>query len=135
MKSDVGYLRQEYQDLGVEAQWLSSEKAKNAYGFVEPSCREDYYALDPARVDEFEEHVIESMTVATAWLSNKMPSDGTVQVIYGDRDVAVIGSADFLEHWQEILCPGRVDASGLHNLSKDIFFYCYEDEWTYGRRR
>ena len=128
------YLPTEYSDLGIDARWLQSDKASNAYSFVTTFCRADYYAIDKAKVEQYSEHKISNHSIAKRWVSSLVSTEGTVQIIYGEDEVVIISAKDFIDRWQDIFCPGRDDAVVLHNLTKVILYYCHEEEWTYGQR-
>jgi len=124
----------EYRELGLAARWLDEEHARHAYEFALHYSHKTRYGLNPATVSDIERHVIESDSVAQAWLDARWPYTGTVQIVYGGDDVCVIDAKDFLAQWKNIFTPSRDDAIALHNLSNAVLFYCHEDELEVGCR-
>ncbi len=124
----------EYKELGIEARWLDSEKAKNAYEYALRFSDKTRYGLNHKFVLGVERIEISSTSIAEAWLCSRLINEGNVQVVYGHDEVCVMAAADFVLHWQSIFLPSRDDAIILHNLNSSIFFYCHENELEYGLR-
>ena len=103
-------LRQsEYLENEISARWLDPERAKNAYSYALRFSAKDRYGLSEATVEGIEHINIESYTVADAWLKDRLPMEGSVQVVYGDDEVCVVPAAEFLAKWQDIFVPARDD--------------------------
>lgn len=124
----------EYEQAGIAACWLTSVKASHAYEYALRYSDPARYGLHKERVSEIECLTISNYSAADAWLKARFPQDGTVQVVYGESEVAVLDTHRFLEQWLNILGPGRDDAIVLHNLSATVMFYCHEDEIEVGQR-
>jgi len=131
----MNFRESEYLENGLAARWLDLVRAKSAYDYALQFGATRHYGLCKATVDRIEHLDIESYTVADAWLKDRMPADGTVQVVYGDDEVCVIPAAEFLAKWQDIFVPARDDAIVLHNLGTGVLFYCHEEELEYGHRK
>lgn len=125
----------EYLENELSARWLDPEHAKNAYSYALQFSSKDRYGLSEATVGAIEHVNIESYSVADAWLKDRLPAEGTVQVVYGDDEVCVVAARDFLAKWQSIFVPARDDAIVLHNLGKSVLFYCHEEELEFGHRK
>jgi hypothetical protein len=130
----MGY-QDEYKALGLDARWLTEERAKNAYAHALQFSDNKRYGLNDQTTDNIERHVIESRSVADAWLRTRVRAGGTLQVVYGPDHVCVVDAAAFLNCWQDVFTPARDDAIILHNIDKTIFFYCHEEELEVGTRR
>lgn len=130
----MGY-RDEYEVLGLDARWLTEERAKTAYAHALQFTSTKRYGLNEQTIDNIEQHIIESQPVADAWLKARLRAEGTLQVVYGPDDVCVIGAAAFLNCWLEVFVPSRDDAIILHNIDKAAFFYCHEEELEVGTRK
>lgn len=124
----------EYKALGLNARWLTEERAKNAYAHALQFSDTNRYGLNEQTTHKIERHIIESRSVAEAWLKSRLRAQGTLQIIYGPDHVCVIDAAVFLRHWQDIFVPARDDAIILHNIDKTVFFYCHEEELEVGTR-
>ena len=124
----------EYAAAGVSARWLDEPRARNAYAYGLQFSSSKRYGLSEATVRSVERLVIESYSVADAWMRDRIHAEGTVQVVYGEAEVAVLAAADFLAKWREIFVPGRDDAIVLHNLSSTVLFYSHQDELEVGVR-
>ncbi|MDR7335515.1 hypothetical protein [Roseateles asaccharophilus] len=127
--------KSEYLENELSARWLDPDRAKNAYSYALQFSSKDRYGLSEATVGAIEHVNIESYSVADAWLKDRLPAEGTVQVVYGDDEVCVIFASDFLAKWQSIFVPARDDAIVLHNLGKGVLFYCHEEELEFGHRK
>lgn len=125
----------EYIENGLAARWLDASRAENAYNYALRFSADSRYGLSELTVSGIERLVIESYSVADAWLKSRMPSNGTVQVVYGEDEVCVLPALQFLEKWQHIFVPSRDDAVVLHSLSAGVLFYCHEEELEYGDRK
>ena len=130
----MGYL-DEYEALGLKARWLTEERAKNAYAHALQFSSNKRYGLNEQTTDNVERHIIESRSIADAWLRARMRAEGTLQVVYGPDNVCVLDAAAFLSCWQDVFVPSRDDAIILHNIEKTVFFYCHEEELEAGTRR
>ncbi|WP_139332524.1 hypothetical protein [Aquipseudomonas alcaligenes] len=129
------YLReQEYQSLGLEVRWLDKAHAENAYKYAVQFTSKEKYDLNENAVKNIEHLNIESYSVAEHWISHRISSAGTVQVVYSDSEVCVINAAIFISKWKDIFCPSRDDAIILHNNSHTVLFYCHEEELEVGER-
>jgi hypothetical protein len=124
----------EYRKLGVAARWLEPPKAKHAYEFARQFCSSQRYGLNNKTVQSIEHHEIESYAVADAWLRSRVPSAGTLQVVYSESEVCVVEAADLLGNWQSLCVPARDDAVILHSLQPTVLFYCHEEELEVGQR-
>ena len=124
----------EYNQLSIPARWLDNEKAAHAYAFASQFDNRNRYGLNEATVSNIESLSIGSYSVADAWLRARMPATGTVQVVYGRREVCVVDTTDFLAHWYNIFMPCRDDAIVVHNLESIVLFYCHEQVLEIGRR-
>jgi len=125
----------EYEQAGVSARWLDAPHARNAYDYVLKYSHPRRYGLNEQSVANIHRLIVESQFVADAWLRTNFPSSGTVQIVYGEADVAVVESETFLQRWWAVFVPGRDDAVILHNLSPAIMFYCHEQELEIGQRK
>lgn len=125
----------EYIDSDVQARWLDAEHAKNAYDFALRFSDKGCYGLCSVTVDDIEHLDIASYSVADAWLKDRLPVEGTVQIVYGDDEVCVLSAEAFVANWKEIFVPARDDAVILHNLSAAVLFYCHEEELEFGYRK
>jgi len=125
----------EYKELGLDARWLTEERAKNAYAHALQFSDNKRYGLNEQTTDKIERHIIESRSIADAWLKTRLRAEGTLQVVYGPDDVCVVDAAAFLNCWQDVFVPARDDAIILHNIDKTVFFYCHEEELEVGTRR
>ena len=130
----MNYRDQEYKNLGLEVRWLDNEHAKNAYEFALKFSDTNRYGLNQDSVNNIEQHIIESYSVADQWLKSRLCNEGTLQVVYGPDEVCVINSDEFLQNWQQIFVPSRDDAIIFHNLDKTVLFYCHEEELEVGQR-
>jgi len=124
----------EYAELGINARWLSSPKAENAYRYALAFSSTERYGLNPSTVANVDRLVIESHAMASEWLKNRVSATGTVQIVYSETEVCVIDASAFLAQWQQIFVPARDDAIILHNLEPTVAFYCHEEELEVGRR-
>ncbi|WJN60813.1 hypothetical protein [Pseudomonas sp. SO81] len=125
----------EYSDAGVKARWLEPLKAQHAYDYALKYSHPKRYGLNKESVANIDRLIIESYSVAKAWLAKRIPSTGTVQIVYSESEVAVVEAAEFVERWHEIFLPARDDAVVLHNLSSTVLFYCHEEELEVGQRK
>lgn len=125
---------EEYRLAGIDARWLEPSKARNAYRFALGVCDQTRLGLSERCVRNISRLEISSYSVAKAWLNERFPSIGTVQIVYSDTEVAVVEAQTFLARWQEIFLPGRDDAVVFHNLSEATLFYCHEEELEVGTR-
>jgi hypothetical protein len=128
-------LRQrELEELGVSARWLAEEKSRHAFdyacSYLAPSGR----ALSENRVSAIRKHKVQSHAVACAWVKDCFPANGTVQLVFSQRSVCVIATADFVEHWINMFCPSRDDVLVIHDHSPAVLYYHHEDELTIGER-
>jgi len=55
-------------------------------------------------------------------------------LVFGQNEVAVIWSTDFLAHWQDLLTLGRDDAIVLHAAKASILFFCHENYFEFGNK-
>lgn len=117
----MGYL-DEYKVLGLDARWLTEGRAKNAYAHALQFSSNKRYGLNEQTTDNIERHIIESRSVADAWLRARLRAEGTLQIVYGPDHVCVIDAAAFLNCWQDVFVPSRDDAVILHNIDKTVFF-------------
>jgi hypothetical protein len=129
------YRRKDVEALGLAARWLDPVHAANACAFSDRFCSTVRYGLDPASVSGIEHIGIASLPVAQAWLKARFPADGTVQVVFGKRDVCVLDAAAFLDTWTQLFAPARDDVFVLHNRCRRVLFYCHEDVVEVGDRR
>lgn len=127
--------RDEYKALGLDARWLSEKRAKNAYAHALQFSSDRRYGLNERTTEHIEQHIIESRSIADAWLRARVRAEGTLQIVYGPDHVCVIDAAAFLNCWQDVFVPSRDDAIILHNFDKTVFFYCHEEELEVGTRR
>ena len=126
--------RSELKELGLAVRWLDQAHAKNAFDFAMRFCSSTHYGLEPATVCGIEHLLADSDGVARAWLKEKFPGDGTVQVVFGPEDVGVLDASAFVENWRNMFWPGRDDVFVLHNRCRKVFFYCHEDQLEVGER-
>jgi len=126
---------QQYSQAGIPARWLEATEARHAYDHAQQYGHPQRYGLNERSVASIHHLTIASRAMAKAWLADRFPCNGTVQVVYGKAEVAVVETAVFLERWQEMFMPGRDDAIVLHNPSAAVLFYCHEDELEVGERR
>lgn len=124
----------EYSEAHIQARWLEPTKAQHAYDYALRYSHPKRLGLNEQTVANIDRLVIESYSVANAWLASRMPTNGTVQIVYSESDVAVIDAAEFVSRWHEIFVPARDDAVVLHNLSSTVLFYCHEEEFEVGQR-
>jgi hypothetical protein len=124
----------EYEALGLDVRWLSQEKAKNAYQYASKFSSSKRYGLNEVTVKGIDHLEIESYAVANEWLKSRIPSTGTVQVVYSESQVCILESGAFLANWQSIFTPARDDAIVLHDLEPTVLFYCHEEELEVGQR-
>ncbi len=135
--SEIEYRMREFAELGVPVRWLDDEHALNAFTYASTFYSTERFGerlLSVETVGEIERHVVRSATVAYQWLRDRFPSEGTVQVLFGKREVAVLDAKVFLSTWQDLFLPGRDDAIVLHNVENHVGFYWHEDELEVGRR-
>lgn len=125
---------EEYKQLGVDVRWLDTIKAQHAYNYALKYSSQRRYGLNEASVTNIQRLIIESYSVADAWLKANLPAEGTLQVVYSKDEVCVIDAIEFLEHWPELFAPSRDDAIIIHNLHPTILFYCHEEELEVGQR-
>jgi len=125
----------EYSEVGVQARWLEPQRAQHAYDYALRFCHPRRYGLNEQSVANIDRLVIASYSVAQAWLNDRLPSIGTVQVVYSKSEVVVIEASVFLDRWQEIFVPSRDDAVVLHDSSATVLFYCHEEELEVGQRK
>ncbi|MBN8740814.1 MAG: hypothetical protein BGP24_14215 [Lysobacterales bacterium 69-70] len=127
--------RRHLEKLGLSARWLDRPKAASADAYAAKFYSSQHYGLEPETVAGIEHHDVHSPSIARAWLAERFPDSGTVQIVFGRRSVCVLDSAVFLENWRNLFLPARDDVFVLHNLSRKVFFYCHEDELEVGERR
>jgi len=132
--AQMNFRENEYKELGLAARWLDLEHARHAYRFALQFSNKKRYGLDESTVDDIERHLIESPSVSHAWLKARVAAEGSVQIVYGEDQVCVIETKDFLDQWQNIFLPARDDAIVLHNLNRMVIFYCHEEELEVGLR-
>jgi hypothetical protein len=120
--------------LGVDARWFSQPKAQNAYDYALKYSSKKRYGLSAESISNIERLEIHSYRVANEWLKERLPNQGTVQIVYSESEVCVVSAEEFLAHWFEIFVPARDDAVIIHNLSTEVFFYCHEEELEFGFR-
>ncbi|MDI1260193.1 hypothetical protein [Aquabacterium sp.] len=125
----------EYSDARIQARWLEPAKAQHAYDYALRYSHPKRLGLNEQAVANIDRLVIESYPVAHAWLANRLPNTGTVQIVYSESNVAVIDATEFIARWHQIFVPARDDAVVLHNLSSTVLFYCHEEELEIGQRR
>jgi hypothetical protein len=125
----------EYSEAAITARWLEPKKAQNAYEYALKYSHPKRLGLNEETVANINRLIIESYSVAHGWLNARLPSNGTVQIVYSEADVAVVDASVFLAKWQEIFVPSRDDAVVLHNLSATVLFYCHEEELEIGQRK
>lgn len=125
----------EYKALGLDARWLTGERAKNAYAYALQFSDNNRYGLNEQTTDKIERHIIESRSVADAWLRTRLRAEGMLHIVYGPDRVSVVDAAAFLNCWQDVFVPARDDAIILHNIDKTVLFYCHEEELEVGTRR
>ncbi|GAB2889237.1 hypothetical protein ACCI51_18980 [Microbulbifer echini] len=130
----MDYRRQQIEELNLGERWLGAEHAQSAYDFALKYSATDRYGLNTDTVSSIDRLEIESASVAKNWLSDRLDSVGSVQVVLNENEVFVVQSDRFLESWQDIFMPARDDAMIIHNNSKIIVFYCHEDELEIGVR-
>ena len=126
--------KREYADLGVTARWLDAIKARHAFDHALRYSAETRYGLNEEKVTHIEKLHMTSIPVSVAWVRERMPDTGTVQIVYGRSEVCIVDSKDFLIHWINLFSPCRDDVIVLHNLSNKVLFYCHEDEIEVGCR-
>ncbi|AKU22959.1 hypothetical protein MJ904_08420 [Massilia sp. MB5] len=129
------YRPAEFDELQLQARWLDAEHARRAYAYALQYAHPRHYGLNGATVDQIEQHLIASRTVARAWLATRLSAVGTVQIVFGDDEVCVVPAAQFLASWDQLFVPSRDDAIILHNLDQTVLFYCHEEELEIGQRR
>lgn len=130
----MNFREAEYRALGLATRWLDEAHARHAYEFALCYSSDARYGLNPSTVSCIERHIIESDSVATAWIKARWPDTGTVQILYGSEEVCLIDANDFLAQWKNIFVPSRDDAFVLHNLSNAVLFYNHEEELEVGFR-
>lgn len=130
----ASFRRKAFEVRGIDARWLSPSHAANAFAFSMKSCSPSDYGLDAATVENSARHDVGSLTVASAWLAERFSAEGTVQIIFSEKDAAVVDASAFLAHWSNLFAPGRDDVFVSHNLGKTVFFYCHEDWLEVGER-
>jgi hypothetical protein len=124
----------EYQELNIDARWLTPENAKNAYGYAILFSDKTRYGLCRETVADIERLEIASQAIADAWLASRFRAEGSVQIFFGGGEACVLTAADFVARWRSLFLPSRDDAMILHNANKSILFYCHEDELEFGFR-
>lgn len=132
--TDIAYLRREFEEAGVGARWLETEKAAHAYEYASQYVSPVRYGLSEETVRDVESHVVSSQAVAKSWVDDRLPAIGTVQVVYGRDEVCVVDAQALRENWLNIFVPGRDDAIVLHNASDAVLFVCHEGELEFGYR-
>ena len=125
----------EYLTAGINARWLEPHKARHAYAYAVKYSHPKRYGLNEQSVANIDRLIIESYSVAKAWLAQRLPSTGTVQVIYSESEVAVVEASIFVSRWDEIFLPARDDAVVIHNLSSTVLFYSHKEELEVGQRK
>lgn len=125
----------EYSEAAIPARWLEPKKAQNAYEYALKYSHPKRLGLNQETVANIDRLIVESYSVAHGWLNARLPSTGTVQIVYSEADVAVVEASVFLAKWQDIFVPSRDDAVVLHNLSATVLFYCHEEELEIGQRK
>lgn len=95
----------------------------------------DQYGLSRATVSGIDHLIVQSFPVARAWVADRFPNGGTVQVVFGEHEVCVLDTPFFLENWKHLFVPGRDDALVIHNHSTKIFLFRHENELEVGDRR
>jgi hypothetical protein len=132
--SDLAYLMREFEAAGIGARWLDAEKAAHAYEYASQYVSPVRYGLRETSVRDIESHAVSSEAVAKAWVNERMPAAGTVQIVYGRDEVCVIDAEALRKNWLNIFVPGRDDAVVLHNISEAVLFICHEGELEFGHR-
>jgi hypothetical protein len=130
----MSYRVAQIESLSLGARWLSPERSKNAYQFALPYTHSKRYGLNEDTVENIQRLEISDRGYAKRWLSERLVSEGTVQIIFGNDEVCVIDAAKFIEHWEQIFVPSRDDAVVMHNLNNQVLFYCHEEELEFGCR-
>lgn len=130
----TNYRRREVEAHGFPVRWLDAARAANADAFATRFSSPNHYGLNEATVSAIERLVIASTPVAHAWLRERFPDDGSVQIVFGKEDVCVVETADFLKYCLDLFAPARDDVMVLHNLNTIVLFYCHNDELEIGRR-
>lgn len=125
---------QEFQDSGLEARWLDSDKASKTYKFALKFSATDRYGLSGETVNEIEAHVIDSENAARNWVRRRVNPTGKVHVVFGPDEVAVVEAKLLIDRWPDMFLPGRDDVMILHADDDSVLFYCHEEELEYGRR-
>ncbi|MFZ6801353.1 hypothetical protein [Undibacterium sp. Di24W] len=130
----MNYRISEIEELNLDARWLSKEHAKNTYEYALQFSSSNRYGLSEATVNEIERLEIESYSVAENWVISHLESTGKVHIVFGEEEVIVLPTDQFLLNWHRIFVPSRDDAVILHSESKGIMFYCHEQEIEFGYR-
>ena len=94
----------------------------------------DKLKLDTRWLDQVKSLIIDSDQLAKQWLSERLESEGTVQVVFSESEAFVIPTEQFVDNWPKLLVPARDDAVILHNFNKQVVFYCHENELEIGHR-
>ena len=130
----MNYRKSKIKELKLDTRWLEKSKAKNAYDFAMKFSSTKRYGLNEETVSSIEQLIIDSDSIAKQWLSERLDGNGTVQVVYSSEEVFIIPTKQFLDNWQQIFLPARDDALIVHNLNKQVVFYCHEEELEIGER-
>ena len=131
----MNYRPKEFIEIEIDARWLDLNHACHAYDYACKYIAKDRYGLNTTTVSQISIHKITSDSIAGEWLSANFPKDGTVQIVFGRKEVCVIDTNCLISQWFDIFTPGRDDAVILHNTSKKIMFYCHEQEFEIGIRK
>jgi hypothetical protein len=129
-----GWRQRELEPFAEHVRWLDQARALASYDYASKYSSDQRYGLNPGTVSGIERHAIDSRNVAVHWVRDRIPSSGSVRVVFGPEDVLVTETQFFLDHWPDLFGPGRDDVLILANDDDWVLFYCHEDELEYGHR-
>lgn len=130
----MNFRASEIEQLNIGTRWLDKIHASNAYVFGANFISNKSLGLNKYSVSLIIKHKIESTFVASNWMKKHFPNDGTVQVIFSEKEVLVMSTSHFLNRWLDIFVTSRDDAIIIHNNSNTVLFYCHEDWIEIGQR-
>ena len=90
--------------------------------------------MNPNNVSDIEKFQIsDSSNAAYHWVKNHLPSEGSVFIVFSEKDVCVAAINDFVENWLDVFKPSRDDVLVFDDSGSFVLFYYHENEISYGQ--
>ena len=125
----------ELESFAEHIRWLDEVRALASFEYASQFLSDQVpFGLNPRTVRGIESHTVDSMSVAVHWVGDRIPSTGSVRVVFSQKIVFVAETRFFVDRWPDLFCPGRDDVLILANDDDWVLSYGHCLELEYGHR-